>query len=419
MSVKRQKEISLYDRARNPARIWTAWEVVNRNARRSQATKTRQEAESFQLKLRLNIEKIVRSLREKTFRFKPQRAVAIPKSDGKKRPLIVAPIDNRIVQRSLLDTLQEIPSISAKLKAGYNFGGIDEKGVPDAVEKVARHSESHPYFVRTDIGGFFQHVRRQQALDVLLEGVSDQDFRALVEAAATTELDDASQHLAESGIFPLHEEGVQQGSCLSPLLCNVLLHPFDVQMNGRNVVTIRYIDDFILLATSDRAAKAAFASAKQWLAAQGLSCYDPYNPAHAKKAEQGSLKHGATFLGCDISSQGTRPSRDNFQSLKKKVSEALDSSLTALKNPLKAQQQKLSFAETLLWVSQTVRGWGNTFAFCSDERLFASIDRDIDQMLSVYELKFLQMRSRMKPPNPRRAIGVFPLSDRKKHAPKV
>jgi hypothetical protein len=163
----------------------------------------------------------------------------------------------------------------------------------------------------------------------------------------------------------------------------------------------------------------AFESAKKWLDDQGLSCYDPFNPAHAKKAEHGSLKQGATFLGCDISAQGTRPSRDNFQSLKKKISEALDSSLVALKNPSMAQQQKMTFAETLIWVSQTIRGWGNTFAFCTDERLFANIDRDIDQMLSDYELEFGRLRARMKYPDSRRAIGVFPLSDRKKPSPKV
>jgi RNA-directed DNA polymerase len=416
--VKRRPQSLLYDKARDRARLWSAWEVVNRNAKRSKATNTREEAKLFQQNLRLNIERIARALQKGTFKFKPQRAVAIPKAGGKKRPLIVAPIDNRIVQRALLDTLQEIPSIRAKLASGLNFGGVDEKGVPDAIKKVAVHAESHPYFIRTDISGFFQNVRRQEALNALLDGIAEEPFRELVTNAATTELDAATKHLADTGIFPLQEEGVQQGSCLSPLLCNVLLHPFDLQMNARNVVTVRYIDDFILLAKSEHAARKAFDSAKRWLAARGLGCYDPFNPADSKKAEHGSLRQGSTFLGCDVSMLVTRPSKENIQDLKDTISASLEHSIVSMKNPSKAQADGTTFAETLIWVSDTVRGWANTFGFCTDERRFADIDRDINEKLSDYESRFIYLRSKMNPADARRVIGVFPMCDRKRSEPK-
>lgn len=403
----------LYDLVRERDRLWSAWEVVNRNALRSRASKTRQEADTYRHRLRRNIEQLARKLTERRFRFEPQRAVAVQKPNSvKKRPLVVAPIANRVVQRSLLDTLQEVPSIHSRLTAGFNFGGVKGKGVPEAVNKVAAHATSHPYFIRTDISGFFQHVRRQEALDALLEGIHEPDFTALVTSAITTELDDATQHLAEMGIFPLYEEGVAQGSCLSPLLCNVLLHPFDEQMNARNVVTVRYIDDFILLANNERAARKAFSSAQQWLSVRGLTCYDPFNPTHAKKAEHGTLTAGATFLGCDISSQAIRPSRENFKGLERKLLDGLRESLKAMKTPIKAQEYRQTFAETLTWASATVRGWGNTFGFCSDERLFRDVDSNISQVLSEYEQEFLRLRHRMSADDSRRVTGVFLLRDR-------
>jgi RNA-directed DNA polymerase len=299
---------SLYDAARDRARLWSAWEIVNRNAMRSDASRTREEADAYRAKIRLHIQRVARALRQRKFKLEPQRAVAINRGPGKsKRPLVVAPIGNRIVQRSLLETLQDIPGIRVKLSAGFNFGGVEGKGVPEAVAKVHYHAKSHPYFARTDISGFFQNVRRQEALDSLLEGIHETDFVNLVSDAARTELDDATKHLEVTGIFPLYEDGVAQGSCLSPLLCNVLLHPLDIQMNDRGVVMIRYIDDFILMAKTSAGVRKAFDSAQRWLSERGLSCYDPYNPAHRKKAGYGALDSGVTFLGCDVSTRVVRP----------------------------------------------------------------------------------------------------------------
>lgn len=413
-SGKRQRS-PLYDRMRERDRLWSAWEVVNRNAKRSGSSKTRQEAEDYRRAFRRNIERLARKLLERQFHFEPQHAVAIPKPDGTgKRPLVIAPIESRIVQRSLLEILQDVPSICSRLSAGFNFGGVKGKGVPDAVHKVASHATSHPYFIRTDINGFFRNVRRQEALDALLEGIDESDFVSIVKSAVTTELDDATRHLEAMNIFPLYEEGVAQGSCLSPLLCNILLHSFDEQMNVRGIVTVRYIDDFILLAKTENAAQKAFSSAKQWLSAHGLSCYDPFDPQHAKKAEHGTLDRGATFLGCDVSSQVIRPSRSNYKGLQQKIKRCLDESLRALKNPTRAQRDRQTFAETLAWSSATIRGWGNTFGFCSDERLFRDIDSNISQMISLYEQKFFRLRSGMSASDSRRATGVFLLQDRKR-----
>ncbi len=404
----------LYDRVRDRSRLWHAWEIVNQNASKSGSSKTKSEASHFRSRLRLGLEKIARSLHARTFAFEPQRAVAIERPGKSSRPLVVAPIANRIVQRALLDTLHEVPHIRSKLNAGFNFGGVADKGVPDAVKKVFDISKTHGFFIRTDINGFFQRVNRSDAVASLLAGINDEDFVDLATRATITELDDATRHMEQMGIFPLYEEGVAQGSCLSPLLCNVLLHPFDEQMNSRGVVTVRYIDDFILLAPSERAVRRAFESAKSWLAERGLTCYDPFNPEHSDKAAFGRMEKGADFLGCEVSTSLIRPTRKNFKSLVRKVEEAFENSLRSLKTPSKAQNDHTTFAETIVVASKTLRAWANTYGFCTDSRIFRDIDSSIGQAMSTYEMDYHRLRAGMREVDARRATGLFPLVDRKK-----
>jgi len=67
--------------------------------------------------------------------FLPQKGIILKTSSGKKRPVVVAPIESRIVQRAILDTVQLIPEIKEKLTSGHNFGAVPgpEFGVPNAI----------------------------------------------------------------------------------------------------------------------------------------------------------------------------------------------------------------------------------------------------------------------------------------------
>jgi hypothetical protein len=100
------------------------------------------------------------------------------------------------------------------------------------------------------------------------KSVSDQQFADLFESALATtlmnrlELEERQHFL----LFPDSETGVAQGSALSALAGNIALRHFDQQMNGREIVCVRYIDDFILLGKSQVKVRAAFASAQKLLA---------------------------------------------------------------------------------------------------------------------------------------------------------
>lgn len=409
------KPESLYDRTKSIGRLWEAWGAVYENALSSRASQTRADAKEYAAKARVRIAAIARKLAREEFVFQPQKGVLIEKkAKGSKRPVVIAPIDSRIVQRAILDTLQEIPAIRSSLIRGFNFGGVPGKGfgVPGAALSALLAVQTKPYYIRTDIKSFFTRVPRDQAVSIILSQITDAKLANIVRDAVTTEIADAQTYGDDLQLFPIADEGVAQGSCLSPLLCNLLLDDFDRAMNGRSVVTIRYIDDFLILAKDKKSAFAAYKSASTLLAKLGLDAYDPELPADKGKAEHGQVKAGIQFLGCEVRPDRIRPSRNNWRGLVNKLNEIFDESAKALNRPAEAQRKHLTYAETTIRASKTVQGWANTFGFCTDDQLMDSVDAEVTNAFTEYNRRVRAAIARHTPIDQRKALGVFSTRDR-------
>jgi len=404
----------LYENVRKRARLWRAWTEVHRKAVTSKSRETRGEAREFARGIVRHIDRIARQLRQDRFKFLPQRGVLIPKSGGRFRPIVVAPIASRIVQRSILDTLQSLPEIRRELCAGYNFGGVpgEDFGVPGAIVKAQSEITERPFYIRTDVKSFFEHVNKPLAIARVLAFTDDKKFADFFEAAVQTELADASRYGDRVKLFPLADEGVAQGSCLSPLLCNLLLSEVDKQLNDRSVVAIRYIDDILILGKSAKAVLKAFDAAQEKLAGMGLSCYDPRLVEDKGKAEFGNARDGLTFLGCELIGREVRPSKANRQQLLQSVEATCEESLRLLSDPAKAIENRASYAETIVFVSKVVQGWANTFAFCTDDRVIGSLDAEINRLVEDFTKRAWRRLRGASALNRRRGLGVFAIADR-------
>ena len=232
--------------------------------------------------------------------------------------------------------------------------------------------------------------------------------------ATQVELQDVERLGQDVALFPLHETGVAQGSALSPLLCNYLLRDFDRQMNGRGVVCIRYIDDFILFTKDKQQAFKAFYSAQNALEALGLEAYDPNNPAEKDKADHGRTDRTVDFLGCEVSLTGVRPQRAKWMSLLTRIDEIFENCIKALDKPAKAvllPEGRGTYAGAISAASNIVRGWGNTYSFCNDDRLMRDIDKQIDKRLASFSSQFNHRISSLSVDDRRRALGFFLLDD--------
>ena len=412
------KPEALFLAVKNPDVLFKAWISVRDKGIKSKSAETRDEINAFSTEAARRLRKIATQLKAGKFQFVPAKGILIKKkAKSSKRPVVVAPIESRIVQRAILDVLQAVPAIKSILHEGYNFGGVEgtEFGVPAAVAKAVISSKKTDYFIRTDIKSFFVDIPRSIALDRILKHSNDPLFDALLHSAAKTELRDVQNYEEEErALFPLWEDGVAQGSCLSPLLCNFLLSEFDRQMNARDIVCIRYIDDFILFAKSESAARAALAGAMKLLGALGLDAYDPFSGRveDAEKAEHGRTDtNEITFLGCELRRDRVRPSRANQVRLRKKIDDLFSASLKAASNPSAAVKSENNYADAIRIASETVKGWGNTYSFCSDDNLMKNLDLELANIFDDFNKEMRARIARMSPIDKRRALGFFALED--------
>src|SRR5260370_40447059 len=116
---------TLLEQVRAIDSLGRAWRVILQNGRSSRSILTRREIEEFATNSESRLTKIQRQLNRGSFRFKPAKGVPIPKKGRSTiRPLVVAPIESRIVQRAIHDVLLSVPSIRQYTESPFSFGGV-------------------------------------------------------------------------------------------------------------------------------------------------------------------------------------------------------------------------------------------------------------------------------------------------------
>ena len=250
-------EFPYYYTLRKTKALHSAWRKVYSNGIRSKSLDTKNLVKEFNNNAHSNIERIYRQLLHDKFKFAPAKGIPIPRPLKAPRPIVLAPIANRIVQRSILDVLQAERSIDKYVNTPFSFGAIKDyhqpKGVHNAVKAVQNAiAKSAKWYIQSDIKDFFTKIPKRMVLDIVSSLIHDKKFIELFTAAIDVELENMVELGGKAKLFPIYEIGVAQGCCLSPLIGNILLHDFDTQMNGRRVVCLRYIDDFIILADTKK-----------------------------------------------------------------------------------------------------------------------------------------------------------------------
>lgn len=400
-----------YEAVRGDA-LHSAWRKVRENGLRSLSSETRDAIRVFDAVALQRIRRINRQLQLAKFEFLPQKGVLKKRLGKKPRPLVVGAIENRIVQRAILEVLQQEPSIRATFQNPFSFGGIKERGRQHAIAAVCESTRAGArYYIRSDIQDFFTKIPRPRVLAFLAQHIHDGRFLDLVRRAMETTLANLDQLGEGVGLFPLGDEGVAQGSPLSPLMGNILLADFDREMNGRGITCLRYIDDFILLGQDLAKVRKAFASAQRKLAAFGMQAYDPIQAPN--KAEMGETLKGFDLLGCQISPGLVQPSSRARKKLLALVDETLKAGHRAMISAAKHTSGGLPrkrLAQTLVDVDNILLGWGHSFAFCSGRQLFGQFDKKISQMLLGF-LRAARGLAEGSDQTFRRVLGVHLLSD--------
>jgi len=220
----------------------------------------------------------------------------------------------------------------------------------------------------------------------------------------------------DRSIFPTNDEGVAQGSPLSPLFGNVLLYDFDLKLNGRGVICIRFIDDFLLLSMSERKCKNAFVSAKRFLEDMGLDCHDPFLAVSDKnKTEYGDARAGGFwFLGYDCQPGLFQPSPKARAGILKSVDDHFANGRNAIKNVRNARYSfaaRQRYAQTHTLIDQVLRGWGEAFAYSTSRTTMKDLDAKIDTKIANFRKWYATQLQSMSAEDKRRTGGIGLLTD--------
>ncbi|MDP9590495.1 UNVERIFIED_ORG: hypothetical protein J2W19_003054 [Shinella zoogloeoides] len=333
-------------------------------------------------------------------------------------------MEARIVQRAILNVLLTLPAIQEFVDTPHSFGGLRRKiadvdnrrdnptAVPGAIkEALISINDGAQYYVAADIRSFFTRISKPHVMSLLRRAIDDEPFLAFIERAITTELSNMADLRERAAHFPIEEIGVAQGNSLSPLLGNIVLADFDRQMNTGDCRCIRYIDDFIVLAPTAKAANARLKKAISILHGLGMEL-------SPEKSSSGAvpIKSGFQFLGVEVKPGIIRPSPSALNRFLGSLETTFEDSrkgLLAVKDgkPLKKVNTVIS---TLKRVEGIIDGWGKHYWFCNDRLMFRETDRKIDDLVRKYFGAYRAIRDKTPDARKRSLLGLPALEEQER-----
>lgn len=206
--------------------------------------------------LKENGNQLRQSLIDGTYKPSAVRRVEIPKSDGKKRPLGIPTVVDRMIQQAIA---QVLGPIFERTFSEYSYGFRPTRNAHQALKKCKEYmDEGYKWAVDIDLERYFDTVNHDKLIGLVYKEVKDIRVITLIRRYLNA-------GVMENGLTKPTKEGVPQGGNLSPLLSNIMLNELDKELENRELKFCRYADDCNIYVKTKKAAHRVMESISRYI----------------------------------------------------------------------------------------------------------------------------------------------------------